>query len=219
MQQDDRFYELEACQYYRRPPAAAEVARRALALGALWLRSQIEVEAVLEESRPWSEAEAERTILLAWLRSSGVYGDLTLEELPLLEAPVGSLTHDALVDSTWRVEAAVPLLWSLGLLEEMPPYDEEVHAEEIVDLLPLGLECGAMDCEVFCAESALLGFAALRRERDAAELWHRRAASREIRSEEDRQRIASIAFERLFAFNWLCGLGRSWDETPTDLVP
>lgn len=219
MQPDDRFYELEACHYYRRPPAASEVAHRVLALGALWLRSQIEVEAVLEESRPWAEAEAERTILLAWLRSSGVYADLSFEELPIMEAPVGGLTHDALVDSTWRVEAAVPLLWGLGLLEEMPPYDEEVHAEEVIENVPLGLDCSAGDCELFCHEAGLVGFGEIRRQRDLAELWHRRAAGDEFPRDEDRQRIASIAFERLFALNWLCGLGRCWDETPTDVAP
>ena len=26
----------------------------------------------------------------------------------------------------------------------------------------------------------------------------------------------SIAYERHRAFNWLCGLGKSWRETPTD---
>lgn len=213
---DDAFYELEACHYYRKPPSSDEVARRAMALGALWLRSQLEVETVLEESRSWAQAEAERTVFVGWLRASGVYGELTLEELPIVEAPVGALSHDATVDSSWRVEAVVPLLWALGWLEEMPPFDEEVHAEDLMEMLPLSPECGGEECREFLADSSLVAMDDIRRQREVAELWHHRASTATFECEEDRQRLFSIAFERLYALNWLSGMGRCWDETPVD---
>lgn len=210
---EDPFPDLEPCRFRRRPPAAGEVARRTLALAALWLRSQIEVEAVLEESRTWAEAEAERLVLLAWLRSSGVHADLSMDELPLLEIEVGSLAPDCLVDATWRVEAAVPLLWALGVLSDMPPHDEEIHAAALVERVPVTLASGARECDEFAARATLRGPEEIRRQRDHAQAWQDRTATEDFPEEEDRQRVAGILFERLDALDWLCGRGRCWDET------
>lgn len=190
------------------------MARRALALGALWLRSQIEVEAILEESRSWAEAEAERTVLLAWLRATGLHRALSGRERPLLEAPVGVLTPEALVDATWRVEALAPLLWALGLLDELPSWEEEVQAEGLLEVLPLDLGSTARTCEDFSARAGLREPDAIQVQRALAQRRHQELAHQPFSCEESHQRVSSLAFERLYALNWLCGLGRCWDETP-----
>ena len=35
-----------------------------------------------------------------------------------------TMTHEEQVEASWRVEAVQVLMWALGLLSELPPYDE-----------------------------------------------------------------------------------------------
>lgn len=113
------------------PPTADRVARRALCLSAVIARG------FLESDAP-SDAEQHRAGLLSWLEEHDLLDELEPEERALLEAPMGSLALQAVVDATWRSEGLAVLGWALGLAD-LPAHDE------MVDVAALTSDLGFLD--------------------------------------------------------------------------
>jgi hypothetical protein len=132
----------------------------------------------------------------------------------------------AVVDAVWRGEALGTLQWALGLVE-LPAYDTAFDHAALVETPLEGAKL--RDPE------------RIEHERDAARLWHWRARATAMRgyeqgllpppmrgdfrafgkiyrhlTPEQHSEALSIAHERHYALNWLCGLGESWDDVPTD---
>jgi len=81
-----------------------------------------------------------------------------------------TMTHEEQVEASWRVEAVQVLMWALGLLSELPPYDEmadhdllkSIPQENLLDLV---------------ASAKLRPKVEIERARDIAEFWHWRAVT------------------------------------------
>src|SRR5258708_4762740 len=56
--------------------------------------------------------------LVQWLRREGLWEEVSPEESEFLLS--ASPTQKQRIDATWRAEALYPLLWSLGLIAELP---------------------------------------------------------------------------------------------------
>jgi hypothetical protein len=121
-------------------------------------------------------------------------------------------TVQSIVDFTWRCEALVPLAWALGMIDEMPPLNQQVAWSEI----------GCMDV-VFEDPKAFIATARLRPHDELKEMeghlfhqhWRARDAQwRQVPAPEDLH--PSIIHERRYAASWLVGWGDDWDEVPTD---
>src|SRR5437667_307140 len=56
--------------------------------------------------------------IVAWLRREGLWDAVSPAESGFLLPE--STTQQQRINATWRAEALVPLLWSLGLITEMP---------------------------------------------------------------------------------------------------
>ncbi len=41
-----------------------------------------------------------------------------------------------LLDGMWRIEAATCLMWALGLVPEIPPYDRQADPEDLLSRIP-----------------------------------------------------------------------------------
>jgi hypothetical protein len=206
-------------------------------------------------------ATAEREAF--WAKLGSQRESLSPRERSFAETDMFTMTDEQQVQASWRTEALQTLLWSVGLVQEMLPYDTSV-SHDILKRFP--------DNEAL-ATSQLRPRDQLERARSTAELWHWRARARRlaeqgkafphspqtikagIRTFDDVVRItarraaergtiptpidqdfplhgkpfrdapaeefavaSSIAMERHFALNWLCGFapGARWDDTPTD---
>ena len=107
------------------------------------------------------------------MRQPPFWEELSPEEKQFLSTPVDQLTDGQFTDACWRIESIQALMWCLGMIETMPPYDTRASDE------PLKLE-------VFRDYTKLLNDAQLRpaaeidATREEAELWHWRSRTREL---------------------------------------
>jgi hypothetical protein len=115
----------------RQPPDAERVARRALCLSAVAARG------FLESDAP-ADADRHRAGMVAWLEEHDLLDELEPGERALLDARVGSLEPQAIVDATWRSEGIAVLAWMLGVAQ-LPAHDE------MVDVAGLTSDLGFLD--------------------------------------------------------------------------
>ncbi len=108
-----------------RPPQPERVARRALVLGAIAARAD------MEKTPKASATSAFRDQLLSWLTAAGLEGEAEAEEWSLLTSGLGSWQERQAVDASWKVEAAAVLTWALGLAE-LPPHDVTATPQQVV---------------------------------------------------------------------------------------
>jgi hypothetical protein len=106
------------------PPDAERVARRTLVLLALSMRGLLEQDAGGPDEK---KADEVRRDLWAWMeRSAEGVAELEGEERALLDAPIGALERQSVVDAVWRAEGAQVLLWALGA-RPLPAHDAQEH--------------------------------------------------------------------------------------------
>jgi hypothetical protein len=169
-----------------------------------------------------------RDKLIGWLRGGGPWEAASPKEREFLLSE--SLTQQQRINATWRAEALFPLVWSLGLISEMPIPQQLCDVQLIRSVLP-----------------PLLGpvseFISTARLRDDAEIYdaneviyqiHWRIRNAQLRDQptppgklprmpvEDCQPAvesynASVVQERHYALNWLIGYReQAWDKVTTD---
>ncbi len=153
------------------PPTQDEAAFRAVCLGALVERSRLDrVSEALPE--PVRAAIYPRTIvrLNDWIEASGLREWQSSVECELFRRKPGSWTTQELINAHWRGEALSMLLWALGVLEAVPPYDVHFNEAEVLRLVGV---YGPVNH--FIARAAMRPAVEIAHARDLAESWHWRA--------------------------------------------
>lgn len=179
-------------------PTQREAADRALVLYAFVRRGTIEHVLDGADAEPGRVVQAERARQETdrWLATHGLEPALNETERRLLRAESGLWPPEAIVDAMWRREALGMLLWALGHIEEVPPYDTEFdrHALEaaIVDSGSVGrfreLSFLRRDDELVPAL-------------DEADTWFGATAG-----VEGDDAMASLSAERRWTLSWLLGV-------------
>jgi hypothetical protein len=95
------------------------------------------------------------------------------EEQAFMGASPDALRVQALVDVSWLMESAECLLWALGLLDALPPYDTQAEMDHLNKLPGRSI----MELQ---SNAALRVPKIISRARDVAELWHWRSRTREL---------------------------------------
>ena len=95
---------------------------------------------------------------------------LTPAELELLASPAAVWPEQDVVDATWRGEALGTLVWALGVVRDLPPYDRPFDHAALAR--PQTLD-----------ESELRPREELAEAREAAKLWHWRARTAVVQDE------------------------------------
>lgn len=165
--------------------AAEQVARRALALGVLVKRAEIEQQ--FQTTRHWSIFEPVRdhatqkyhmqhTQLFTWAQTEGLFPRyFSRLEQQGLESPLGQWSEMWRMTTAWRVESIGVLLWALGWLDEIPAYDNPF--DQSTTLVPLDLLTPTVD---FIWMATLRETHVIRSQRDRAELWNWRSRATEL---------------------------------------
>lgn len=112
------------------------VAKRALCIGLMVFRTQIENEI----SYIKDQAERYRKFgknLLQWADDCDVTQALSNNERKLHTKPLGEWEYDDIFETFWRVEALKGLLWSIGHIPEMPTYFDIGNPNDIYSLIPV----------------------------------------------------------------------------------
>lgn len=84
-----------------------------------------------------------------------------------------AVTQQALTDVLCLAESAVCLLWALGYVLELPPYDQEAKPELMNELL-------LDNVEVLVKNATLLPADRIMKQPGLAELWHWRSRPRQL---------------------------------------
>lgn len=162
------------------PPGNRKVAYRALCLGAMLKRNSFEIALQKLDDLPVTDAmriraedkqSAQHDHLRVWIDQEGLGEHFSPQEKNLMDQELGCWSYQALIDTSWRVESLSVLLWALGGLDDVPPYDYRVELETM--LKPLEILQPTID---------LIWMAQVRDEDDIeeahhiAQLWHWRAS-------------------------------------------
>ena len=102
------------------------------------------------------------------LRRARLWKRATEAERAFLEADADDWTEQQRIDASWCGEAAGTLLWALGEIDALPPFDVE-HVPENLDVLPDDPPAKLM------RRARLRSGAEIETAREVSELWHWRS--------------------------------------------
>jgi hypothetical protein len=199
-------------EYVEQIRSAEEVARRCLVLYAV---------VAAGHGEPRDE-------LVQWLRREGVWHVVSPKESEFLLSV--SPTQKQGINATWRAEALLPLLWSLGLIAELPSPQQLCEVQLMRRVLPsLRDSVGEFvsrarlrsDEEILAANEEI--YQIHWRVRDF-QLRHQPTPPGKLprMAQEDIDPPAEsynpgVVRERHYGLNWLIGYcGRDWDDITTD---
>ncbi|MCB9865755.1 MAG: DUF4272 domain-containing protein [Phycisphaerales bacterium] len=119
------------------------------------------------------DAEETRREMCGALKAEGLWAYLSPKEQALCATTIVTFSEQQQIDGTWRLEAAQTLMWALGLLPKLPPYDS-LAEPEVLKPVPCQETAG------FIAQARLRDAAEIDQARDLAEFWHWRCRTREL---------------------------------------
>lgn len=164
---------------HQTPPTAREVAVRTIALKYVVTRAHTQVPRAVFKDRLRAKTERERSQLKVeakrerdafWDAVSPIQDHFSPWETKFLRTTSFSMTAQQQVNASWRIEAFQVLLWALGRLKKIPPYDSTA-AHKLIETYPPSN---------FLTTASLRAEEELEQEREDAELWHWRSRTRQL---------------------------------------
>jgi hypothetical protein len=160
---------------------AQEIASRALCLSAVRLRATAETlyreaqtpHGYIDFSGGPPEETPER--LRQWLAAENLMPSLSPQETRWLDAPIGQLPLRDTIDASWRHEALTAILWTLGVVDPMPPSDVQMDAADLFEATNLLRRPQPFRERIGMRKPEAIGEA-----RDNAEFWLWRARTERI---------------------------------------
>jgi len=165
------------------PPRPGDVMKRVVVLKFLVVKARATPppEYLAEIMKKWSEQERGEFIRdfqnlygrVEQLRRIGLWGEMEQRERDFMQSAPTAATQQSLLDITWLAESAVCLLWALGYVAELPPYDQEADPKEMKALPQQTLK-------LLVENATLLPADGIMKQRNLAELWHWRSRTRQL---------------------------------------
>jgi len=172
--------------------------------------------------------EVPRDQVVSWLRRESLWDAVSPEESQFLlsESP----TPQQRINATWRAEALFPLLWSLGLIPELPSPQQLCDLQLIQSVLPPLFEPVAE----FISSARLRADSEIHAANEEIYQIHWRVRDAQLRGQPTppgklaRMPVpdceppvesyhSGVVRERHYALNWLIGYcGQDWDDISTD---
>jgi len=171
---------------------------RALCLAAVVTRANAEYLVGLDEPVPLFveltgvEPKDAPLRIDQWLSRERLTAGLSLNERALLNMAAGGWPKQDLLNAFWRREALMAILWSLRIVDPMPPSDVQL---ELGDLLrSVGL---LKETSQFRKVASLRSAEEVRKMRDHAEFWLWRARTTQLQNSPDSSNDPRISKEKL----------------------
>jgi len=146
-----------------------EVVRRAFAMRALVYRVELELQS---QGSNFAENQVAtsmvRETVVPALQENDLWDELTAFEQQTLTKPVGSWQPAELFSLSWLSESLSVLIWSLGILDELQPWDTMMDPSPVLTLFDLaGEDSGHWVSSVELRDAEEIADAQF-----AAEIWH-----------------------------------------------
>ena len=126
-----------------------------------------------ERTQFQQEAETKRDQMWQGLRDAVWWPHLSPQEQAHAQTTMATMTEQQQADASWRMEAAQALMWALGLLPALPPYDT-MASHDLLKQIP------SRNDTVFFQSAHLRERAEIDQARDTAEFWHWRSRTRRL---------------------------------------
>lgn len=110
------------------------------------------------------------------LRALGLWDVLSPRESAFASHSSLTMTDQEQIDASWRIEAVQALMWALGFLPDLPPYDT-LADPGLLKSIP-SRDVG--EVTKFIESAQLLPSEQIDAARDLAELWHWRSRTRQL---------------------------------------
>ncbi len=107
------------------------------------------------------------------LRKLGLWEFMTDMEVSFFSTHPLDLTQQQIVKASWRMESVMTLMWALGMIPELLPFDHQANP----DLLK---QIPHENISDFLVRAKLLDEKRIETNRSLAELWHWRSRTREL---------------------------------------
>jgi hypothetical protein len=120
-----------------------------------------------------ADGEANREEFWQPLRQAGLWPCLSPTERELAGTTIMTMTPLQQINATWRVESAQILMWALGLIPRLPPYDTQA-SHDLLKQIP------SRDLAGFVSSASLRDGTEIQGARADAELWHWRSRTRQL---------------------------------------
>jgi hypothetical protein len=164
-------------------PSAEDAARRLLVLKYVvvyaltapprdMLRSLFQRWSAEDRDKFTRDAEARREEFWRPLHVANLWEPVSPSERELAGTTIVTMSPQQQVNASWRAEAAQALMWALGLITSLPPYDNQA-SHDLLKQIP------SSDLSSF-SSAHLRNDSEIERARDDAELWHWRSRTREL---------------------------------------
>ena len=122
------------------PPDAAAVVRRAVILKHIFVKGLASPppEYFPEWKNKWSdedwnkfvgEMRSQSALHVQRLRDGGLWDEVEQDERNFFQSGLMEMTTQARIDAIWLAESILCLLWALGYVSELPPYDHQANPE------------------------------------------------------------------------------------------
>jgi hypothetical protein len=108
------------------------------------------------------------------LRDAGLWDELSPNELHFTTRTILDMTAQEQINFTWRMEAAVMLMWALQMIPDAPGLDVPTEPKVLKLIAP------AVNVPEFIAAARLRQEAEIDKERNRWELWHWRSRTRQL---------------------------------------
>jgi hypothetical protein len=165
-------------------PTAEDAARRLVILKYIVVSALVEPprEILQQLNARWSTDECERFSQLTeahrdkfWggVREAGFWPFLSPHELAYTQTSPTTMSKQQQVDATWRMESVHVLMWALGLVPHLLPYDTTAN-HNLLKQIP------ARDMVTFIESAQLRDETEVDRAREVAEFWHWRSRTRQL---------------------------------------
>jgi hypothetical protein len=165
------------------PPDAVMVMRRAIVLRYLFVKAVAAPPLALAKKKfNWSDEEANKFLedqrgrnahLVEELRQAELWNEMEPEERSFMEAHSGEFAGEIWIDKLWATESIACLLWSLGHVSDLMPYDQQAD-RQLVKTFP------REPVHTLIQNAVLRPRELLEAQRHVAELWHWRSRTREL---------------------------------------
>lgn len=166
------------------PPDAASVMKRAIILKHLFVKGLATPPSryIAQRLEEWNEDEKANFISgvtrrsnqqIQQLHDGKLWHAMGESEQDFMQKGPTEVTEQSLIDANWLAESAVCLLWALGYVSELPPYDQRANPE-LTNELPV------RPVSILVKEAVLRSVGMIRKHRELAELWHWRSRTRQL---------------------------------------
>jgi hypothetical protein len=151
----------------------------------------------------------DRNQVSSQLKEQNLWQSVSLKEKEFLGN--NNLSHQDLVDASWRVEGLWILLWALGQISEVGAPSVECDPQTIQTIL------STKDPSEFVGQAVLRSTSEILDETDLIYRIHWAVVDSRLNDQPTPDAfIPGIVYERHYALNWLTCYADNWDDITTD---